>query len=170
MPRLRHVRVRFSIFPITVEVVTVCKKEVEGAETHEMGILGPHTNSVTSSLQSMSTGQDINDEAQSVNSQAEGVTSIWPCSRIPRRSFCSVTGSRRSDAHEVNIDQSRNSDDVGSTTSDILAQAEAQTCACFHTIVGISMTWLLQNQPRLVSQLSTLVLASPSQTSHLNKT
>jgi hypothetical protein len=75
LPRPRHVPVRFSLFLITAEVVTVRKEEVEGAE-HEMDILGPHTSIVASSLRSVSTGQDINDEAQSVVSQAEGVTSI----------------------------------------------------------------------------------------------
>ena len=67
--------VRFSLFLITIEVVTARKEEVEGAETHEMDILG-HTSSVESSLRSMSTGQDINDDAQSVISQVEGVSSI----------------------------------------------------------------------------------------------
>jgi hypothetical protein len=55
-------------------VVTAPKEEVERAETHEIDILGPHASSVASSLRSMSTGQDINDEAQSVISQVEGVT------------------------------------------------------------------------------------------------
>jgi hypothetical protein len=76
------VPVRFSLFLITVEVVTARKEEEEGTETHEMNMLGPHTSSVASSLarQSVSTGQDINDAAQSVVSkkgQAEGVTLIW---------------------------------------------------------------------------------------------
>jgi hypothetical protein len=70
------VPVRFSIFLITVEVVTARKEEVEGALTHEMDILEPHTSSTTSSLRSVSTGQDINNGAQSVISQVEGVTSI----------------------------------------------------------------------------------------------
>ena len=74
--RPRHVPVRFSLYLITVEVVTVRKEEVEGAETHEMDILGPHSSSVTSSLRPVPNGQDINDEAKSVVSQAEGVTSI----------------------------------------------------------------------------------------------
>jgi hypothetical protein len=130
------VPVHFSLFLITVEVVTARKEEVEVAETHEMDIQGgPHTSSVASSLRSVSTGQDINDEAQSVVSEVEGVTSICPCRRIPRRLFCSVTGSA-----EMNIDQSRSSDDVSHTTSDRLAQAEAQTRACFLRIVDISMT------------------------------
>jgi hypothetical protein len=131
----------FSLFLITVEVVTACKEEVEGAETHEMGILGPHTSSIASSLQSVSTtGQDINGEARLVVSQAKGVALIWPCCRIPRRSFCFVSGSGGSDAPEMNINQSRNSDDVSGTTGDILTQVKAQTRARFHTIVGISMT------------------------------
>ena len=49
---------------------------VEGAERHEMDILGPHCGGVASSLRSVSTGRDINDEARSAASQAEGVTSI----------------------------------------------------------------------------------------------
>jgi hypothetical protein len=44
-------------------------RDVGGAEIHEMDILGP---SISRS------GQDIN-ETQSVISQVEGVTSIWPC-------------------------------------------------------------------------------------------
>jgi hypothetical protein len=132
--------VRFSLFLITVvEVVTARKEEVEGAETHQMDILGPHTSVVASSLRLVSTGQDINDEAQSVVSRAEGVASNWPCCRIPRRLFCSVTGSGGSDISEINIDQSRSRDDVSHTTSDRPCQA-AQTRACFLTIVEISMT------------------------------
>jgi hypothetical protein len=131
--------VRFSLFLITIEVVTARKEEVEGAETHQMDILGPHTSVVASSLRLVSTGQDINDEAQSVDSRAEGVASNWPCCRIPRRLFCSVTGSGGSDISEINIDQSRSRDDVSHTTSDRSCQA-AQTRACFLTIVEISMT------------------------------
>jgi hypothetical protein len=127
------VPVRFSLFLITVEVVMVREEEVGGAETHNMDILGPYTGHVASSLRSVSTGEDMN-EAQS---QVKGVTSIWPHCLIPRRLFCSVTGS---DAPEMNFDQSRSSDDIGSTTSDRLTQAEAQTRACFLTIVEISMT------------------------------
>jgi hypothetical protein len=134
------VPVRFPLFLITVEVVTARKEEVERAETHEMDILGSHTSSVASSLQSLSTGQDINDEAQSVVSRAEGVTSIFPCCLIPRRSLRSVTGSGGSDAPETNIDQPRSRDEVSGTTSDRTSQAEAQTRACFLTIVEISMT------------------------------
>jgi hypothetical protein len=133
--------VRFSLFLITVEVVTARKEEVEGAETHQMDLLGPHTSVVASPLRSVSTGQDINDEAQSVVSQAEGVSSICPCCQIPRRLFCPVTGSEEgNDAPEINIDQSRSRDDVGHTTSGRLTQAEAQIRACFLTIVEISMT------------------------------
>jgi hypothetical protein len=135
--------VRFSLFLITAEVVTARNEEVEGAETHEMDMIGTHTRagSVASSLRSVSTGQDIrvSDEAQSVAPQAEGVTSICPCCRIPRRFFCSVTGSEASDVPEINIVQP-SSDDVSHTTSDRLIQAEAQTRACFLTIVEISMT------------------------------
>jgi hypothetical protein len=67
----------------TVEMVTACKEEVEGAETHKMNILGPHVSShgVASSLRPVSTGQDINDEAQPVVQQPEGLTSICPCCR-----------------------------------------------------------------------------------------
>ena len=73
-----------SFFPITVEVVTACKEEVEGAETHEMDRFGPCTSCVTSPLRSVSPSQEINDKAHSVISQAEGVTSISPCYLIPR--------------------------------------------------------------------------------------
>jgi hypothetical protein len=134
------VPVRFSVFLITVEVVTNRKEEVEGAETHEMDILEPHTSNAASSLRSVSTGQDINDEAQSVISQINGVTSIWPSCLIPRRLSCSVTGFGGSDAPEMNIDQPRSNDDVKGTTSDRLTQAEARACAYFLTIAEISMT------------------------------
>jgi hypothetical protein len=130
------VQVRFSLFLITVEVVTARKEEVGRAEMPEMVNLGPHTNSVASSVRSVSTGQDIYVEAQSVVSQVEGVTSIWPCCLIPRRLFCSVTGSGGSDISEINIDQSHRSDDVNDRPS----QAEAHIRACFLTIVEISMT------------------------------
>jgi hypothetical protein len=122
-------QVRFSLFLITVEVVTARKEEVEGAETHEMDDLGPRISSVASPLRSASAGKDINDEAQPFVAKAEGVTSIWPCCRIPRRLFYSVTGSGGgSDAPERNI------------TNDRLTQAKAQIRACFLTIVEISMT------------------------------
>jgi hypothetical protein len=116
------VQVRFSLFFITVEVLTTRKEEVEGVEIH--------INNVASSLRLVSTGQNINDEAQPVVSQAEGVTSIWPRYRIPRRLFCSVTGN---DAPEI-------SDHVSGSTNDRLTRTEPQTRACFFTIVEISMT------------------------------
>jgi hypothetical protein len=127
------VPVRFSPFLITVEVVTDCEEEVGRTETHEMDILGPHTSSVVGSLRpvSQATGQDINDEAQSVVPQAESVTSLCPCCHIPRRLFCSVAGSGGGgDVPEINIDQSHSRNDVGHTTSDRLTQAEAQIRAC----------------------------------------
>ena len=69
----------FFLFFITAEVVTTRKEEVEGAESHEMDILGPPTSGVASSLlRSVSTDQDINDEAQPVVSLAEGTNSIFP--------------------------------------------------------------------------------------------
>jgi hypothetical protein len=79
------VPVRFSLF-------SHCRRsgnglhteEVEEAETHEMDILGPRT-SAASSLRSVSTGQDINHEAQSVISQIEGMTFICPCLAAPSR-------------------------------------------------------------------------------------
>jgi hypothetical protein len=43
----------FFLFLIAVEVVMVREEEVEGTETQEMDILGPHTNSVASSLRSV---------------------------------------------------------------------------------------------------------------------
>jgi hypothetical protein len=80
-----HAGALFSLYLIAVKVVIVHEEEVGGAETHEMDHLGPHTGNVASPLRSaVSTGQDINDEAQPIVSQAEGVTSIWPCCRIPR--------------------------------------------------------------------------------------
>ena len=61
-------------------MLTIREEEVGEVETHEMNVLGLHTGSVASSLQSssVSTGQDIL-EAQSVASQVKGVISI--CSR-----------------------------------------------------------------------------------------
>ena len=72
--------VRFPLFPITVEVLTARKEEVEGPETHEMGNIGPHTTIVASPLRSVSTGQDISDEKHPVVSQAqaEGLISMRP--------------------------------------------------------------------------------------------
>jgi len=131
--------VRFYLFLITVEVVTAHKEEVEGAETHEMHTLG-HRTSAGSVARSVSTGRDINDEAQSAVSQVEGVASIWPCCLIPRQLFRSVTGSGERDVSEINIDQSRSRDEVSGTTSDRLTQADAHTCAYLLTIVEISMT------------------------------
>jgi hypothetical protein len=104
---------------------------MEGTWTHEGDILGagPHTSSVASPLRSVSTGQDINDEAHPVVSQAEGVISIWPCYHIPRRLCCSVTGSGvGSGVHEKNI------------ISDKLA--EAQIRACFVMVLEISNSQL----------------------------
>ena len=123
-------------------MVTARKEEVEGAETHEMDILGPHTSGIASSLWPVSAGQDINDEAQLAVPQVEGVTSIWPSCRIPRRLFCSVTGPGGSDALEMSlinwtIDQSRGSDIVSHTR---LIRTNAQSRACFLMIVEISMT------------------------------
>ena len=114
-----------AFFPlITVGVVTAHK---EGAETHTIDILGAHTSSVASPLQSVSTGQNINDEAHPVVPQ--GVISIWPCCRSPSRLFCFVTGSRvESGPTEMKI------------TSDQPTQAEVQIRACFLKIVAISMT------------------------------
>jgi hypothetical protein len=120
--------------------VTARKEEAEGAETHEMDILRPHTSSVASSLRSVSTGQDIKDDAQSIVSQVEYVISIWPCCGISRRLFCSVTGSGGSDAPQMNTDWSRSSDDVSGTTSGRLTRAEVQIRAFCLTIVKISMT------------------------------
>jgi hypothetical protein len=40
----------FSLFLITVEVVTARKEEVGGAETHEMDILGPQTDEGVTSI------------------------------------------------------------------------------------------------------------------------
>ena len=128
LSRQRHVPVRFSIFPVAVKVVTVREEEVEGAETREIDKLGPHSCSLSSPLRSVSTGQDINDKAQPVVSQAEGVTSIWPCSRIPRRLFCSVTGSRgEGDAPEK----------AETNITDGLALAEAEIHTYSLTIVDI---------------------------------
>ena len=51
----RHVPVRFfSLFPclflIIVEMVMVREEDVGGVEMHKMDIVGPHTNSIASSL------------------------------------------------------------------------------------------------------------------------
>lgn len=105
-----------------------------------MDILGLHTSSAASPLRPVSTGQDINDEAQSVISQLQGVTSIWYCCLVSRRLFCPITGSGENNVPEMSFDQSRSSDDVSHTASNRLCQAEAQTSACFLTIVEISIT------------------------------
>ena len=56
-----------------------------GAETHEMDILGPDTNSAASSLQSAYPAQDINEgRAESSISRTEGVISIYPSAISPR--------------------------------------------------------------------------------------
>jgi hypothetical protein len=104
----------------------VLEEEVGGAdsETHEMEIPGPHTSSVASSLRLASNSKDINDGVQPVVSQGQGVTSIFPCCLIPSRLFCSVTVTG-SGVPEMNIDQPRSRDDVGSDR-----QTEAQR-ACF---------------------------------------
>jgi hypothetical protein len=121
-------------------VVTARNEEVEGAETREMDNLAPLTSNVASSPRSVPTAsaQDISDEAQRVVSPVEGVTFIWSCCLIPRRLFCSVTGSGGSDVHGMNMSRSR--DDVRHTTSDRPTHAEAQIRACFLTIVEISVT------------------------------
>jgi hypothetical protein len=110
-------------------LTAVCEEEVGSVETHEMDILGPHTNSAASSLQSVSTGQDIN-EAQSVVSRAEGATSICPCCLSHPELIIFVLllcliGSGGIDISEMNIDQSHGGGDV----NDRLGQAEAQTRA-----------------------------------------
>ena len=115
----------FSLFLNTAEVVTACKEEAEGSETHEMDGLRPRTSNVANPLHSVSAGQEINDEAQSVVSHAEGVASIRPCCLISRRMFCFVTGSRGNNAPEMNIDHSHRSDGV----NDRRSQAEVQTRA-----------------------------------------
>jgi hypothetical protein len=78
------VLVRFSFGLAAAKVVTVREEEVEGAETREIDKPGPHTSSPASPLRSVSAGQDINEEAQPAVPQAEGVTSIYSCCRIPR--------------------------------------------------------------------------------------
>jgi hypothetical protein len=128
-----------TFFPllITVKVVMVREEEVEGAETHETDVHKPRTSSVAGSPRPVSTGQDINNEAQPVVPQAEGVTSICSAvaSRFPRRLSFSVTGPSGGDISEININQSRSHGDVSRTTSD--SQAEAHFRACFLTIVEI---------------------------------
>ena len=86
---------RFCLFPITDEVVTTRKEDVEGAETREIQI--PYISSVAiQPFESVSAGQDIetidgDSEAQSVVPQAEGVISIWSCRRFrASRDDCSV--------------------------------------------------------------------------------
>ena len=127
--------VRFLLFLITVEVVTACEEEVEGAGTHEIDVLGPHTSSVACSVRSVSsTGQDIDCKAQPVISQADGMTAIWLCCHISKRLFCSVTGSGGSDISKINIHQSRSLSDVSHTANNKPCQAEAPTRTCFLAI------------------------------------
>jgi hypothetical protein len=84
--RQRLVPVRISIILVIVKVITVRKEDVEGAEMREMDKPGSHTRSLPSPLPSVSAGQDINinEEARPAVPQAEGVTSIYSCCRIPR--------------------------------------------------------------------------------------
>lgn len=111
---------------------------------------GPHTSSAaataTSPLRSVSTGQSINDDVQSVVSQAEGVTSIvLALLSHPGQLLYSLTGSGGSDSSDSHIDPTRNSDDsdvsgTTVTTSNRLKHAKAQTCVYFVTIIEISIT------------------------------
>jgi hypothetical protein len=71
----------FSSLSIPLEVLTVHEEEVGDVEAYEMDTVRPHASSVAGSLQSVPTGQDI-DEAQAVVSQAEGATSVCPCCLI----------------------------------------------------------------------------------------
>ena len=96
---------------------------MEGAETHEMDILEPH--STASSLRSAHIAQDINE------AQVEGVTSICHYCLILRRLFCSVTGSVENDVPEMN-----GSDDSSWTTSDRPTRSEG---AYFLTISETSL-------------------------------
>ena len=121
--------VRFSIFFVIVKVITVRDEEVEGAEKREIDNLGAHSSNPTGPLRSVSAGQDINEEARPAVSQAEGMTSIYSYSRIPRRLFRSVLGSKRGDTPEKT---------ENNITADGPAQAEAQIRMCFLTIVEIS--------------------------------
>ena len=120
-------------------MVTARKEEVEGVETREMDTLEPHAGSVTSSLRSVFTGQDIKDEAQTIDPQAEGVTSTSLCHRIQTFILFQLIEYGGSDDHGINIDQPQR-DYINDPTSDRLCQAEAQTRACFLTTVDISMT------------------------------
>ena len=101
---------RFSLFLITIKVVTACKEEVEEAEMNEIYTLWPHTGGA-SSRWSVSTGQNINEETQ-------GMTSIWLCFLIPRRPFCSAAGPGRSDLPDVNFERPRSNADISSTSAD----------------------------------------------------
>jgi hypothetical protein len=118
------------------------EEEVTGAdsERHEMDILRPHASSVASSLRLASTSLDINDAAQPLVPQAEGVTSIRPCCLMPRQLFPSLIGSGGRDIPEMNIDQSRSNGGVSGTTSDGPTQGEAQIRTYFLAIVEIPMT------------------------------
>jgi hypothetical protein len=130
-----HAGAFFPLVIVTAKVVTA-RKDVEGAEMHEMYTISSHTSSVASSVWSVSTGQDID----AAELQGEGVTSILPCCLILRRLFYSITVPGRSDAPDMNFDQSSSRDDVSSTTNDRPIQSDAQTCACFLTILEMSMT------------------------------
>jgi hypothetical protein len=125
-------------------VLIVHREEVEGSETHEMDILGPHASRVASPVWStVSTGHGISNEAQSVVPQAEGVTSVCWC-LIPRQLSFSVTGS---DISEINIDQSRRRDAVSHFTNEWLTSTqfeglhnvEGPPRAHFFMILEISM-------------------------------
>jgi hypothetical protein len=122
--------VSFSHFLVSDKEVTVREEEVEGAETREMDKLGPHaSSSPTSTLQSVSACQDINESSRPAVPQDEGVSLVYSCCRIPGRSFYSVIGSRGSDTPEKA--------EMNATTVE-LTQAEAQIRTRIRTIVEIS--------------------------------
>jgi len=77
----------FSLLSIPSKVLTVHEEGVGRVEMHEMDIIEPCTSSVASPLQSVSTGQDTNDGSQSVVSQNEGATSIFPSIAVSSRFF-----------------------------------------------------------------------------------
>jgi hypothetical protein len=131
--------VRFSLFLITAEVVTVRDEELGGAATHEMNNSGPYrdTSSVAATAASSLRSEDMNEAIP----QVKGMASIWPCCLVQMRIIFSVTGSESRDAPDMNFDQTHDVSDAGASNDSLrLTQAEAQTRACFVEIVEFSIS------------------------------
>src|SRR6266403_665122 len=132
----------FSFLPLSFlpEALTFCEKEVGGSETPEMAILQSHASTVTSAALPMSTGQDVEDKARPVVSQAVveawDATSTPTCSCIPSGVFRPFTSMRG--GSDIGYSQRCGVDDA---TGDQPTQGgEAQTRVYFPTTIEIWLT------------------------------